>query len=76
MVAIHPSHVAIANEVFHAVGVGRRLLSGNDRRFRGGGREGLAAIDYEGMHIDYAHMKTAKEVIALHQELPRCKKRA
>jgi citrate lyase subunit beta/citryl-CoA lyase len=26
--------------------------------------EGRAAVSYEGMHVDYAHVKTAREVLA------------
>ena len=53
-----------------ALGIGRGLLSGHDRCFRGGGREGARPPSTtKGMHIDYAHVKTAKEVIALHAAL-------
>ena len=31
--------------------------------------EGRAAVVYEGQHIDYAHVKTAKQVIELHRTL-------
>ena len=33
--------------------------------FRKAEAEGSAAVDFEGQHIDYAHVKTAEGVIAL-----------
>jgi citrate lyase subunit beta/citryl-CoA lyase len=33
--------------------------------------EGNAAVLYEGQHIDYAHVKTAKQVLELHATLSR-----
>ena len=69
MVAIHPSHVAIANEVFSPSASDVAFYQGMIDAFEAAVKTGLAAIDYEGMHIDYAHVKTAKEVIALHDAL-------
>ena len=69
MVMIHPSHIAVANEVF--------MPSEQDVIFYGGMIEaidkaeavGNAACVYEGQHIDYAHVKTARQVIELHRVL-------
>lgn len=62
---IHPSHVAVANEVFtpsaEAVAHCRRMIDA----FRKAEAEGHAAVDFEGQHIDLAHAKTAEGVIAL-----------
>ena len=69
MVAIHPSHVAIANEVFSPSASDVAFYQGMIEAFDAAVARGLAAIDYEGMHIDYAHVKTAKEVISLHEVL-------
>ena len=69
MAAIHPSHVAIANDVFTPSASDVAFYQGMIDAFEMAVQKGLAAIDYEGMHIDYAHVKTAKEVISLHQEL-------
>ena len=69
MVAIHPSHVAIANEVFSPSESDVTFYQGMIDAFEVAVEKGLAAIDYEGMHIDYAHVKTAKEVISLHEAL-------
>lgn len=69
MVAIHPSHVAIANEVFQPSSQEVVFYQGMIDAFEVAVEKGLAAIDYEGMHIDYAHVKTAKAVIELHETL-------
>jgi citrate lyase subunit beta/citryl-CoA lyase len=65
MVCIHPSHVAVSNEVFspspETVDHCRRMIEA----FRAAEAEGHAAVDFEGQHIDYAHVKTAEGVIAL-----------
>ena len=64
MVVIHPSHVAIANEVFtpaaETVAFYRRMVEA----FRKAEAAGSAAVDFEGQHIDIAHVKTAEGVIA------------
>lgn len=64
MVCIHPSHVAISNEVFspkpETVDFYRRMIDA----FRTGEANGSAAVDFEGQHIDIAHVKTAEGVIA------------
>jgi citrate lyase subunit beta / citryl-CoA lyase len=65
MVSIHPMHVAIANEVFTPSAADVAFYQGMIDAFDAAVTKGLAAIDYEGMHIDYAHVKTAKEVVAL-----------
>jgi citrate lyase subunit beta/citryl-CoA lyase len=69
MVAIHPSHVTIANEVFQPTMQEVSFYQGMIDAFEIAVQQGLAAIDYEGMHIDYAHVKTAHAVIALHAAL-------
>jgi citrate lyase subunit beta/citryl-CoA lyase len=65
LVAIHPSHVAIANEVFspspETVDYCRRMIAA----FNEAEAAGSAAVDFEGQHIDLAHVKTAEGVIAL-----------
>jgi citrate lyase subunit beta/citryl-CoA lyase len=65
MACIHPSHVAIANEVFtpapETVEFYRRMIEA----FREAEARGSAAVDFEGQHIDIAHVKTAEGVIAL-----------
>lgn len=75
MVAIHPSHVAIANEVFQPTAQEVVFYQGMIDAFEAAVAKGLAAILYEGMHIDYAHVKTAHEVISLHDALKERAKR-
>ena len=69
LVSIHPKHVAIANEVFMPTKGEVAFYQGMIDAFEAGLKEGLAAVAYEGMHIDLAHVKTAKEVIALYETL-------
>jgi citrate lyase subunit beta/citryl-CoA lyase len=69
MVSIHPMHVAIANEVFTPSASDVAFYQGMIEAFEAAVSKGLAAINYEGMHIDYAHVKTAHEVVALHAAL-------
>ena len=69
MVCIHPSHVPIANEVFRPteeeVALSRRLIAA----FAEAEAAGSAAVDFEGRHIDLAHVKTAEGVIALSEAI-------
>lgn len=62
---IHPSHVAITNEVFTPpadyVAYCRRLTEA----FHKAEAEGHAAIDFEGQHVDIAHVKTAEAILEL-----------
>jgi citrate lyase subunit beta/citryl-CoA lyase len=69
MVMIHPSHVPIANEVFTPSASDVAFYKGMIEAFDAGVAAGLAAVAYEGHHIDYAHVKTARQVIALHEQL-------
>lgn len=68
-VVIHPSHVAIANEVFTPSAQDVAFYTGMIQAFEAAEATGIAAIIYEGHHIDYAHVKTARAVLALHQAL-------
>ncbi|RMI28798.1 HpcH/HpaI aldolase/citrate lyase family protein [Nocardia stercoris] len=65
LVAIHPSHVAVANEVFaptpDQIDEAHRMIAA----FRAAEASGSAAVDFEGQHIDIAHVKTAEALIAL-----------
>lgn len=65
MVVIHPSHVAIANEVFTPsqakVDFYREMVAA----FRAAEADGRAAIDFRGQHVDSAHVKTAQDVLDL-----------
>jgi citrate lyase subunit beta/citryl-CoA lyase len=65
MVCIHPSHIAISNEVFTpspaTVDFYRRMIEA----FRAAEAAGSGAVDFEGVHIDLAHVKTAEQVLEL-----------
>ncbi|MSO79615.1 MAG: CoA ester lyase [Acidimicrobiia bacterium] len=66
MMVIHPSHVAIVNEVFGAtsddVAAAKRLLDAWD----GATRDGLGAVDHEGQMIDAAMVRVARDLLARH----------
>lgn len=62
-VLIHPSHVAVANEVFSPSQFEIDFYSGMITAFEEAEAGGAAAVVYEGMHVDYAHIKTAREVL-------------
>ena len=68
-VLIHPSHIAIANEVFTPSADDVAYYTGLIEAFEKAEAAGIAATQYEGHHIDYAHVKTARQVIALHKTL-------
>lgn len=68
-VLIHPSHVELANEVYRPSAFEVDFYKGMVEAFDSAVAEGNAAVRYEGMHIDYAHIKTAREVLAYAAEL-------
>ena len=70
-VVIHPSHVAIANEVFSPSAAEVEFYTGMIAAFEEAEARGVAAVRYEGMHIDYAHIKTARQVLADARQLGR-----
>ncbi|WP_298444881.1 CoA ester lyase [Gordonia sp. (in: high G+C Gram-positive bacteria)] len=65
LVAIHPSHVAVANEVYgpdpEEVATARRLIA----VYNEAEAAGSSAVDFEGQHIDIAHVKTAQALVDL-----------
>jgi len=68
-VLIHPSHIAMANEIFMPSAQEVQFYAGMIETFERAEAQGIAAVQYEGQHIDYAHVKTARQVIAMHQLL-------
>lgn len=68
-VLIHPSHIAVANEVFSPSAEDVRFYSGMIEAFEKAEAQGIAAVLYEGHHIDYAHVKTARQVLDVHKKL-------
>ncbi|RYE41532.1 MAG: CoA ester lyase [Hyphomicrobiales bacterium] len=63
-VLIHPSHIDVANEVFSPSRFEIDFYTRMIEIFEKAEADGAAAVVYEGMHIDYAHIKTAREVLA------------
>ncbi|MFC9761744.1 HpcH/HpaI aldolase/citrate lyase family protein [Rhodococcus jostii] len=70
-VLIHPSHIALANEVFSPSDTEIAFYAGMIEAFEDAEARGLAAVRYEDMHIDYAHIKTAREILAYAHSLSR-----
>lgn len=62
-VLIHPSHIDVANEVFAPTQFEIDFYRGMIEAFNEAVAGGAAAVVYEGMHVDYAHIKTAREVL-------------
>ena len=68
-VLIHPSHVAVANEVFSPSASEVEFYRGMIAAFEKAEAAGAAAVLYEEMHVDYAHIKTAREILAYADQL-------
>lgn len=66
---LHPSNVAVVNEVYTPGPDEVAYYEGMIRTFENAVAEGRAAVLYEGEHIDAAHVKTAREVLALARAL-------
>ncbi len=66
-VLIHPSHVATVNEVYSPSAQDVAFYAGMIEAFEAAEAQGIAAINYEGHHIDYAHVKTAHQVLEMHR---------
>lgn len=62
---IHPSHVPVVNEVFGISASEISFYRGMISAFDAAVAEGRAAVEYAGQHIDYAHVKTAREKLRL-----------
>jgi citrate lyase subunit beta/citryl-CoA lyase len=71
IVVIHPSHAAAANEIFTPsparVAFYREMIAA----FHAAEADGHAAIDFQGLHVDLAHVKTAQSVIDLAEAVAR-----
>ncbi|RZL81053.1 MAG: CoA ester lyase [Rhodococcus sp. (in: high G+C Gram-positive bacteria)] len=70
-VLIHPSHIALVNEVYSPSDAEISFYSGMIEAFEEAESRGLAAVRYEDMHVDYAHIKTAREILAYAERLNR-----
>jgi citrate lyase subunit beta/citryl-CoA lyase len=70
---LHPSNVSIINEIYTPSDEEINYYRGMIEAFDIAEREGRSAILYDGEHIDYAHIKTAKEVLKLASNLKKNK---
>ena len=61
---LHPSNVAITNEVYSPSAEDVAYYQGMIDAFEKAQAEGRAALIYDGEHVDYAHVKTAREIVA------------
>lgn len=62
---LHPSNVPIVNEVYSPSDADVAYYSGMIKTFDDAQAAGRAAVIYDGEHIDYAHVKTAREIVEL-----------
>ncbi|MBM4763504.1 CoA ester lyase [Bacillus sp. B15-48] len=60
---VHPSNVSIINEIYSPSEAEIIHYKGMIDAFEKAEKEGIAAILYEGEHIDYAHVKTARQIL-------------
>lgn len=61
---LHPSNVAIVNEIYSPSASEIAYFEGMIAAFEAAEAEGRAAVVYDGEHIDTAHVKTAREILA------------
>jgi citrate lyase subunit beta/citryl-CoA lyase len=62
-VLLHPTHVPVANAVFRPSEAEITYYKGMIQAFESAQAAGNAAVIYDGEHIDYAHVKTAQEIL-------------
>jgi citrate lyase subunit beta/citryl-CoA lyase len=70
MIAIHPSHVAVVNEAFTPTAADVEFHEGLVAAYEQGAAAGHGALRYRGVHIDKAHVDTAREWLAHARALP------
>jgi citrate lyase subunit beta/citryl-CoA lyase len=66
-IVIHPSHVAPVNEIFSLSEQEVAYYRGLVAAYEGAEAEGSGTVAYDGEMIDLAHVKTARELLALHE---------
>lgn len=64
-IVLHPSNVAVINEVYSPTEEQLDYYRGLVAAFEEGERQGQGAVIYKGEHIDIAHAQTAREYLAL-----------
>jgi len=62
-IVLHPSNVAIVNEVYSLSAKDRAYYEGMIAAFVRAEAEGRASVMYAGEHIDIAHVATAREIL-------------
>jgi len=60
---LHPSNVPVINEVYSPSAEEIAYYKGMIETFEQAEKEGKGAVLYEGEHIDYAHVKTARQIL-------------
>jgi citrate lyase subunit beta / citryl-CoA lyase len=68
-IILHPSNVDVVNEVFTPDAAELAYYQGMVDAFEKAEKAGNAAVIYDGEHVDYAHVKTAKQILAMVAEL-------
>lgn len=68
-ITIHPSGSRILNEVYSPSADDLAYFEGLIREYEEGMAEGRGAILYRGDHIDLAHVKTARDIVAMSKSL-------
>jgi citrate lyase subunit beta/citryl-CoA lyase len=66
--ALHPSNVAVINEIYCPSAEQLAYYEGMIAALEKAQAQGRASTMYEGEHIDIAHVKTAREIIGLARE--------
>jgi citrate lyase subunit beta/citryl-CoA lyase len=62
-VLIHPSHVALVNEIYGPSDIDVVYYSAMIEAFAEAERTGAAAVRFRGQHVDLAHVKSAQEYL-------------
>lgn len=65
-IVLHPSNVAVVNEVYSLSVADRDYYEGMIAAFATAEAEGKAAVMYRGEHIDIAHVETARDMLRIH----------
>jgi citrate lyase subunit beta/citryl-CoA lyase len=70
-VVIHPSHVPVVNEAYSPTPAQLDRYRAMIAAFEAAGRSGAGAVEFDGEHIDIAHVTTAREILAVAAEQDR-----
>lgn len=65
---LHPSNAPVVNEVYAPSEEDIEYYSGMVEAFEAAEKKGESAIMYRGEHIDYAHVKTAREILIVAEQ--------